>query len=66
MIDSIRVCGHGGFLPRDLENQLPSGFVSVALPGLAGFAEDFVLAWSAAEAEKRPEIGRLAKRLGGK
>jgi DNA-binding transcriptional LysR family regulator len=66
VIDAMRVCGHGGFLPKDLEKQFPAGFTAVALPGLAGFADDFVIAWSAAEADKRPEIGRLVKRLGGK
>ena len=66
VIDAMRVCGHGGFLPKDLEKQFPAGFAAVVLPGLAGFADDFVIAWSAAEAEKRPEIGRLVKRLGGK
>jgi hypothetical protein len=66
VIDAIRVCGHGGFLPKDLENQFPAGFAAVVLPGLPGFAEDFVIAWSAAEADKRPEIGCLVKRLGGK
>lgn len=66
VIDAMRECGHAGFLPRDLEKQFPAGFVAVALPGLAGFADDFVIAWSAAEAAKRPEIGRLVKRLGGK
>jgi hypothetical protein len=34
-------------------------------PGLADFADDFVIAWSAAEAGKRPEIWRLVKRLEG-
>jgi hypothetical protein len=49
-----------------LEKQFPAGFNTVSLPGLTGFLDEFVIAWSAAEAGKRPEIGRLAKRLGGK
>lgn len=65
VIDAMGGCGLGGFLPKDLEKQFPAGFVSVALAGLAGYADDFVIAWSAAEAVKRPEIGRLVKRLGG-
>jgi len=65
VIDAMRVCGHGGFLPKDLEKRFPPGFASVAVPGLAEYADDFVIAWSTAEAEKRPEIGRLVKRLAG-
>jgi DNA-binding transcriptional LysR family regulator len=64
-IDAMRECGLGGFLPKDLEKQFPAGFEAVSLPGLAGFSDEFVIAWSAAEAGKRPEIGRLAKRLVG-
>jgi DNA-binding transcriptional LysR family regulator len=66
VIDAMRECGLGGFLPKDLEKQFPAGFNTVSLPGLTGFLDEFVIAWSAAEAGKRPEIGRLAKRLGGK
>ena len=66
VIDAMRECGHGGFLPKDLEKQFPAGFVVVALPGLAEFADDFVIAWFATEAAKRPELERLVKRLGGK
>jgi DNA-binding transcriptional LysR family regulator len=65
-IDAMRECGLAGFLPKDLEKQFPAGFDAVSLPGLAGFSDEFVIAWSAAEAAKRPEMGRLAKRLGGK
>lgn len=54
-----------GFLPKDLEKQFPAGFEGVSLPGLAGFSDEFAFAWSAAEAGKRPEIGRLAKCPGG-
>ena len=66
VIDAIRECGLGGFLPKDLEKQFPEGFTSVTLPGLDEYSDEYVIAWSAAEAEKRPEIGRLVKRLGGK
>jgi DNA-binding transcriptional LysR family regulator len=66
VIDAMRGCGHGGFLPKDLESQFPTGFAVVALPGLAEMVDDFVIAWSAAEAVKRPEIGQLVKRLGAK
>ena len=61
----MRECGHGGFLPKDLEKQFPLGFGVVALPGLAEFADEFVIARSAAEAAKRPEFGCLVKRLAG-
>lgn len=64
-IDSMRECGLGGFLPKDMEKQFPAGFEVVSLPGLAGYSDEFVIAWSAAEAGKRPEIGRLVKRLVG-
>jgi DNA-binding transcriptional LysR family regulator len=66
LIDAMHECGLGGFLPKDLEKQYPSGFTAVALPDLTGFSDDFVIAWSATEAEKRPEITRLAKQLRGK
>jgi DNA-binding transcriptional LysR family regulator len=66
LIDAMRECGLGGFLPKDLEKQYPPGLTTVALPGLTGFSDDFVIAWSATEAEKRPEIARLAKQLRGK
>jgi len=65
LIDAMCECGLGGFLPKDLEKQFPPGFVIVLLPDLARFSDDFVIAWSASEAAKRPEIARLAKRLGG-
>ena len=66
LIDAMRECGFGGFLPRDLVKQCPPGFTAVSLPDLAGFSEDFVVAWSAAEAEKRVEIAMFTKRLRGK
>jgi len=65
-IDAMRECGLGGFLPKDLEKQYPSGFTVVALPDLAEFSDDFVIAWSAIETGKRPEIARLATLLRGK
>jgi DNA-binding transcriptional LysR family regulator len=66
LIDAMRECRFGGFLPKDLEKQHPPGFTAVPLPDLVGFSDDFVVAWSATEAEKRPEIARLAKLLRGK
>ena len=66
VIDAMRECGLAGFLPKDLEKQFPPGFEAVSQAGLAGFSDGFVIAWSASEAGKRPEIGRLAKRLVGK
>lgn len=66
LIDAMRECGLAGFLPKDLERQYPPGFTAVTLPDLAGFSDDFVIAWSAVEAEKRPEIARLAKQIRGK
>jgi len=64
-IDAMRECGIGGFLPKDLEKQLPQGFNGVSLPGLSEFSDEYVIAWSAAEADKRPEVARLVKRLSG-
>ncbi|MBC7979241.1 MAG: LysR family transcriptional regulator [Armatimonadetes bacterium] len=65
VIDAMRDCRMGGFLPKDLEKQFPPDFMPVQLPGLSEYTDDYVIAWSAAEAGKRPEIARLAKRLGG-
>lgn len=64
-IDAMRGCGFGGFLPKDLEKQFPAGFRGVSLPGLGDFSDEYVIAWSAAEAVKRPEVARLAKKLAG-
>lgn len=64
-IDAMRECGLGGFLPKDLEKQFPTGFSGVSLPGLNDFSDEYVIAWSATGAGKRPEIARLAKRLAG-
>ena len=64
-IDAMRECGIGGFVPKDLGKQAPAGFEAVSLGGLNGFADEYVIAWSAAEARKRPEIGALAKRMAG-
>ena len=66
LIDGMCEFGIGGFLPKDLEKQFPSGFVKVPLAGLAEYTDEYVIAWSAKEADKRPEIGRLARRLRGK
>jgi len=63
-IDAMRECGIGGFLPKDLEKQFPSGFAGISLPELNEFSDEFVIAWSAAEAGKRPEIAHIAARLG--
>ena len=51
-----------------VENDLfvAQGGIARAAAGDPEFSDDFVIAWSAAEAEKRPEIGRLVKRLRGK
>lgn len=65
VIDAMRECGRAGFLPKDLAKQFPAGFKSVSLTGLTDYADGYVIAWSAAEAEKRPEMGKLAKRMGG-
>lgn len=66
LIDAMRECGYGGFLPKDLVKQYRPGFTAVTLSDLADFSDDFVIAWSAVEAGKRPEIATLAKRLGVK
>ena len=64
-IDAMRECGIGGFLPKDLEKQLPQGFNGVSLPNLNEFSDEYAIAWSATEAEKRPDVVRLVKKLGG-
>lgn len=64
-IDAMRECGIGGFLPKDLEKQFPTGYCGVSLPGLHEFSDEYVIAWSAVRAEKRPEIARLVKRVVG-
>jgi DNA-binding transcriptional LysR family regulator len=66
VIDAMSGFGIAGFLPKDMEKQFPAGFTVVPLAGLEDYSEDYVIAWSPAEAVKRPEIGQLAKHLGGK
>lgn len=63
VIDAMRGFGIAGFLPKDMEKQFPAGFTVVPLAGLEGYSDDYVIAWSAAEAAKRPEIGKLARHL---
>jgi hypothetical protein len=53
-----------GFLPKDMENQFPEGLVQAPLTGLADYTDDFVIAWSGADVEKRPELLRLLEKLG--
>jgi DNA-binding transcriptional LysR family regulator len=64
-IDAMRECGIGGFLPQDMEKQFPAGFSRVLLSGLGEFSDKYVIAWSATEVVKRPEIATLVKRLRG-
>ncbi len=66
VIDAMRELNVGGFLPKDLEKQFPKGFENVRFPQLSEYSDEYVIAWSSSEAEKRPEIARLAKRLRGK
>lgn len=66
LIDAMREFGIGGFLPKDLEKQFPPDFSARSIPGLSDYSDEFVIAWSSAEAEKRPEIQRLVKCLGGR
>jgi len=66
LLDGMQEFKLGGFVPRDLESRFPSGFVSVALPKLSEYADQYVIAWSSSEVEKRPELGRLVKSLRGK
>ncbi len=66
VIDAMSGFGIAGFLPKDMEKQFPAGFTVVPLAGLEDYSDDYVIAWSPAEAAKRPEIGQLAKHLGGK
>jgi len=66
VIDAMNAFGVGGFLPKDLEKQFPAGFDVVQMAGLEEYVDEYVIAWSSAEASKRPEIARLARSLGGK
>lgn len=66
VIDAMSGFGIAGFLPKDMEKQFPAGFSAVPLAGLEEYSDYYVIAWSPTEAAKRPEIGQLAKRLGGK
>jgi len=66
LLDGMQEFQVGGFIPKDLESRFPPGFVSVALPKLSEYADQFVIAWSSSEVEKRPELGRLVKSLRGK
>jgi len=66
VIDAMEGFKVAGFLPKDLEKQFPADFDRVALPGLDAYSDEYVIAWSSAEADKRPEIGQLAKYLRGK
>lgn len=66
VIDAMNGFNVGGFLPKDMEKQFPTGFSAVQLAGLEEYADEYVIAWSRAEADKRPEIGRLARHLGGR
>jgi hypothetical protein len=43
-----------------------ANFERVTLPGLVAYSYEYVIAWSAAEADKRPERGKLPKYLRGK
>lgn len=64
VVDAMKTCLIGGFLPKDMESQFPTGFSQVALTGLAEYTDEFVIAWSEAEAAKRPELALSLKRLG--
>lgn len=66
VIDAMNGFNIGGFLPKDMEKQFPTGFSAVQLAGLEEYADEYVIAWSRTEADKRPEIGRLARHLGGR
>ena len=66
LLDGMQAFQMGGFVPKDLESRFPLGFVSVALPKLSEYADQYVIAWSPSEAERRPELGRVVKSLKGK
>ena len=66
LLDAMKAFHLGGFVPKDLESSFPPGFVSVSLPKLTDYRDEYVLAWSPSEAEKRGELARLIKCLGGK
>lgn len=66
VIDAMRECQIAGIVPKDLERQFPDGFVLATTPDLTAFADEYVIAWSAANAARHPEVDRLAKALGRK
>jgi DNA-binding transcriptional LysR family regulator len=66
LLDGMQAFQMGGFAPKDLEGRFPTGFTQVPLPQLSDYADQYVIAWSASEAEKRPELQRLVKFLKGK
>ncbi len=65
VIDAMKQCGLGGFLPTDLEGQFPEGFSKIPLTGLGDYVDEFVIAWSASDVGKRPELGKVLTKLGG-
>jgi DNA-binding transcriptional LysR family regulator len=64
VIDAMNLCRNGGFLPQDMEPLYPSGFIKVPLAGLSDYTDEFVIAWSATDMGKKPEINRLVTKLG--
>ena len=64
VIDAMNLCRIGGFLPKDMESLYPSGFTPVPLAGLSDYTDEFVIAWSTSDMEKKPEINRLVAKLG--
>lgn len=65
-IDAMRECGLGGFLPGDLRAHFPKEIPEISFPGLGDYEDRFVIAWSGAEAARRPEVAKLWKGLAGR
>ena len=66
LLDGMHAFQIGGFAPKDLEGRFPADFTQVTLPRLSEYEDQYVIAWSPSEAEKRPELQRLVKCLKGK
>ena len=63
VIDAMNAFGMAGFVPEDLTRQLHAGFASVALPGLAIYADDYSLVWDKRQTKSRAELAELVRRL---
>lgn len=64
VLDGMRACGHGGFVPQDLEHLVPEGYRRVPLAGLSEHFDEYVIAWNEAAVRKDPFLKSVLTRLG--